>query len=418
MPDKQTNDQRWGRGSRFHVMAKPIGPLCNLDCDYCFYLSKKDLLNSSCNWRMSDEVLERFITQYIEGHDHDEIIFSWQGGEPTLLGLDFFKKVVELEKKHCPQGKRCENDLQTNGVLLDDEWCEFLKKNNFLVGLSIDGPKELHDHFRRDKTGNPTFDRVFNAATLLKKHEVLFNALVTVNRKNAKQPLEVYRFIRDEILPRAIQFTPCVEPKTFNKLAPGEWDMPSFPGLGEPAARPGAENSFVTEWSVDPDGYGEFLCRIFDEWHKYDVGKTFIYNFEYSLSLWLGNPYGVGCVVAPICGKGLAIEHDGSVYSCDHMVYSRFHLGNIKDKHLADMAFSEGQKRFGLSKHKDLPEYCRKCGYLFACNGGCPKNRFIRTPAGEPGLNYLCSGLKKYFKHIDPYMKKMAVNFKRNQAPV
>lgn len=401
--------------SRFHVMAKPIGPVCNMDCDYCFYLHKEDMLSTRNNWRMSDEVLEEFIKQYINEQTCSEVVFSWQGGEPTLLGLDFFKKAVELEKKYA-NGKQIENDLQTNGILLNDEWCRFLKENNFLVGLSIDGPQDLHDKHRYDKGGKGTFNRVFEAAKLLQKHQVPFNALVTLNYDNAKRPLEVYRFIRDEIKPRAIQFAPCIEAKSFKKDAPPYFDTIQYPKLGEPAAKPRTDDSIVYGWSVDPDDYGNFLIEIFDEWYKYDLGKTFIYNFEYALQLWLGNPYGVGCTFAPICGKGLAIEHDGRIYSCDHFVYPKYSLGNIKEESLGKMAMSRPQVKFGMDKRNGLPQYCRECEFLSACNGECPKNRIIRSPIGEPGLNYLCSGLKKYFKHIDPYMKDMVSQIKTQQT--
>lgn len=287
--------------TRFHVMAKPIGPVCNMACDYCFYLHKEDMLSTRNNWHMSDEILEEFIKQYIQGQDCQEIIFSWQGGEPTLLGLDFFKKVVELEKKYSG-GKQIENDLQTNGILLNDEWCKFLKENTFLVGLSIDGPQELHDKYRHDKGGKPTFQKVFNAAKLLKKYKVPFNTLTTVNYENAKKPLDVYRFLRDEITPRAIQFNPCVEPKIFTKSAWPYWDVMTFPELGESAARPQTSDSVVNDWSVDPDDYGDFLIKIFDEWLSKDYGKTFVYNFEYAASAWLGIQNGIGCSVSPICG--------------------------------------------------------------------------------------------------------------------
>jgi uncharacterized protein len=396
--------------TRFHVMIKPIGPKCNLKCDYCFYLPKEDLLSTHNNWRMSDEILEEFIKQYIQGQTCQEIVFSWQGGEPMLLGLDFFKKAIALEKKYA-NGKQIENDLQTNGVLLNEEWCKFLKENKFLVGLSIDGPKQLHDKHRFDKSGVSTFDKVFAAAKLLKKYDISFNVLATVNRDTAKEPLKVYRFLRDEIAPRAIQFSPCVEPKVFTKEAWPYWDVLQFPTLGDSAAHPGTPDSVVTDWSVDPDEYGDFLNAVFDEWYRYDLGKTFD-----ALQLWLGNPYGVGCTVAPICGKGLAIEHDGNVYSCDHLVYPKYHLGNIKEKQLVDMALSKQQEKFGLGKNKDLPQYCRDCEFLFACNGECPKNRFIRTPVGEPGLNYLCSGLKKYFSHINPYMRGIVNQIKEKQT--
>ena len=396
-------------------MAKPIGPLCNLDCSYCFYLHKQNLLKSTTKWHMSDEVLEHFVKQYIEGQNYEEIIFSWQGGEPTLLGLEFFEKVIELEKKYCPPGKRIENDLQTNGILLDDKWCEFLRKNNFLVGLSIDGPKKLHDKHRVDKKGGPTFDKVFNAAKLLKKHGVQFNTLTTVNRDNAKQPLEVYRFLRDEIQPRAIQFNPVVEVKVFETTAPPFWGSFEFVEIGHPMAQPGNEYSIVTDWSVNAEDYGDFLCAIFDEWLENDYGQTFVYNFECVISQWMGID-GVMCVFGPICGKGLAIEHDGSIYSCDHFVYPEYKLGNIKDENLADMAFSNQQKKFGFSKGQALPQYCQQCEFLFACHGECPKNRILLTPDGQPGLNYLCSGLKKYFSHIKPSVGKIVEQIKSENS--
>ena len=398
--------------TRFHVMAKPVGPACNLDCAYCFYLSKEQLLETGKRPRMSDEVLEEFIKQYIQEQNSEEIIFSWQGGEPTLAGLDFFKKIVSLEKKYS-QGKRIENDLQTNGVLLNAEWCSFLKENNFLVGLSIDGPREIHDQYRYDKSGNSTFDKVFNAAELLKKYGVPFNSLCTVNRENAKHPLEVYRFLRDELASRAIQFAPCVEPKVFTKTAPPYKDSFTYPKAGSLEAKPGNENSVVTDWSVDADDYGEFLCDIFDEWYANDIGQTFIYNFEYTLSLWLGRAHGVGCRVAPFCGKGLAIEHDGSVYSCDHFVYPEYKLGEIKNSSLSEMAFSEKQRSFGYDKRAGLPAVCLACAYTQVCNGECPKNRFLCAPNGQVGLNYLCSGLIKYFRHITPAMNKMAEEIKK-----
>lgn len=396
--------------SRFHVMAKPIGPLCNLDCTYCFYLHKQNLLESSNQWHMADEVLEHFIRQYIQGQGHDVIIFSWQGGEPTLLGLEFFEKIITYEKKYA-SGKQIENDLQTNGVLLDDRWCEFLRKNDFLVGLSIDGPQYLHDKHRIDRAGKPTFDKVYRAAMLLRKHGVPFNTLTTVNRDNAKHPLDVYRFLRDQICPRAIQFNPCVEAKVFETQAPPFWGSMEYPKLGHPMANPGNDCSVVTDWSVNADDYGDFLCAIFDEWYAGDIGKTFVYNFECAISQWMGI-YGVMCVFGPICGKGLAIEHDGSIYSCDHFVYPEYKLGNIRDKNLADMVFSDQQKKFGFAKGLSLPHYCQQCEFLFACHGECPKNRILRAPDGEPGLNYLCSGLKKYFEHIKPYMEELVAQLK------
>ena len=403
--------------SRFHVMAKPIGPLCNLDCSYCFYLHKQNLLETSNKWHMSDDVLENFIKQYIQGQGHNEIVFSWQGGEPTLLGVKFFEKVVKFQKKHCSMGKHIENDLQTNGILLDEMWCEFLKKNNFLVGLSIDGPKEIHDKHRMDRSGNPTFEQVYNAAKLLKKYGIPFNTLTTVNYDNAKKPLEVYRFLRDEIGPRAIQFNPCVEVKVFETDAPPFWGRIKYPKLGNPMAEPGNKYSIVTDWSVNADDYGDFLCVIFDEWYANDIGQTFVYNFECALSQWMGID-GVMCVFGRICGKGLAIEHDGSIYSCDHFVYPEYFLGNIKDRNLSEMAFSTQQKKFGFAKIQNLPQYCQECEFLFACYGECPKNRILLTPDGEKDLNYLCSGLKKYFSHIKPYVENIVEQVKMTNGTV
>jgi uncharacterized protein len=385
--------------TRFHVMAKPIGPMCNLNCSYCFYLHKEDLLSTKNNWRMSDEVLEEFIKQYIQEQTADEIIFSWQGGEPTLCGLDFFKKVAAFERKYMG-GKTVHNDLQTNGILLNDEWCEFLREHNFLVGLSIDGPQELHDMHRKTKGGRPTFDKVWNAIELLKKHDVPFNALVTLNYDNTRQPLEVYRFIRDEVQPRAIQFNACVEAKTFKEVAPPYWDSIEFPTLGDEAAKPRTPNSVV------------FDC---DEWYANDVGKTFVYNFECAIAQQMG-VYGYMCVFGEICGKGVAVEHDGGIYSCDHFVYPKYRLGNIRERKLSAAVFSQQQKKFGFDKKYGLPQYCRDCEHLTMCHGECPKNRFIRTPAGEPGLNYLCSGLKKYFAHIEPVTRKMSEQASSGQA--
>jgi uncharacterized protein len=364
---------------------------------------------------MSDKVLEEFIKQYIQEQDHDEIIFSWQGGEPTLCGLDFFKKVAFFERKYMGS-KIIQNDLQTNGILLDDEWCAFLKQHNFLVGLSIDGPRDLHDMHRVTKGGNPTFDKVMRAVRLLKKHDVPFNALVTLNYDNSKHPLKVYRFIRDEVQPRAIQLNACVEAKTFQEVAPPYKDSIEFPIMGDDAARPRTPDSVVTDWSVDPDDYGTFLCDVFDEWYQNDIGKTYVYNFECAVAQQMGIQ-GYMCVFGEICGKGLAVEHDGSLYSCDHFVYPKYGLGNIKEKKLSLAAFSEQQKKFGFDKKFGLPQHCRDCEFYALCHGECPKNRFIKTPYDkEPGLNYLCSGLKKYFSHIDPFTKIMAAKARYAQA--
>jgi serine-type anaerobic sulfatase-maturating enzyme len=381
-------------------MVKPTGALCDLDCAYCYYLSKEDLLGKPAQWRISDEVLETFIRQYFEGQNHKGVVFSWQGGEPTLLGLDFFRKVVALEKHYCPPHVRCENDLQTNGVSLDDAWCEFLRAESFLVGLSIDGPQPLHDAYRRDKGGQGTFAKTFRAAKLLRKHKINFATLTSVNRLTGRHPLEIYRFLRDEVGSRRMQFIPIVEPVGFRQTAPQHWDWQALPTLGAPEARPGNPGSIVEEWSVDPDDWGEFLCRVFDEWHRKDLGEVYVHYFDAAVETWMGHISPL-CTLAPLCGKGLALERDGAVYACDHYVYPEYRLGNVRHTPLAAMAFSPQQERFGRAKEGDLPGYCRRCPYQFACFGECPKNRFIKTPDGEPGLNYLCAGWKQFFAHID-----------------
>ncbi len=391
---------------RMHVMVKPTGPLCNLNCSYCYYLSKQELLGRPAQWRISDEVLETFIRQYVEGQNYKEVVFSWQGGEPTLLGVDFFKKVVELEKKYCPSHVRCENDLQTNGILLDDAWCEFLHRENFLVGLSLDGPKHLHDVYRRDKSDQGSFDRVFHAAKLLRKHKVNFATLSCVNRVTAKHPLDVYRFLRDEVGAKRIQFIPIVEPVGFCQVAPQRWDTLLMPPADSPRARPGAEASVVEDWCVDPDDWGDFLCRVFDEWYRKDLGEIYVNYFEAAVETWMGHVSPL-CTQSPMCGKGLALECDGSVYACDHYVYPEYRVGNIMERPLEQMVFSRLQERFGRAKEGLLTGYCRQCKYQFACFGGCPKNRFIKTPDGQPGLNYLCSGWKKFFSHIDEPIRKI-----------
>ena len=391
-------------------MSKPIGPICNLDCTYCYYLSKEQLLDDpSGKWRMTDEILETYIRQYYESQNIPEYNFAWQGGEPTLLGVDFFRKVVEFEKKHCPPGKRYSNALQSNGTLFNDEWGEFLHENEFLIGLSVDGPRELHDIYRVNKSQKPTFDMVMRGLEFLKKHNVEYNVLTVLNRHNAKKPLEVYRFLRDEIETTYIQFIPCVEPKEFKTVAPHHWEQQRKVKLNDADARPGGANSMVTEWSVDPVDYGDFLCGVFDEWLRRDVGKVFVQIFDVALGQWMGMGSSL-CVFAETCGDALAIEHDGSIYSCDHYVYPEYKLGKVGgEKSLKEMVHSQRQKQFGLAKRDSLPQYCRDCEVRFACNGECPKSRFIHTPDGEAGLNYLCSGLRKFFNHIDPWMKRMAV---------
>jgi len=387
--------------STFHVMTKPIGPLCNLDCKYCFYLEKEKLFPVNENFKMTDDVLENYVRQYIEQQDAPEINFAWQGGEPTLLGVDFFRKVVALQKKYA-NGKRIQNALQTNGTLLDDEWCAFLAENQFLIGLSLDGPVKLHDTYRVDKKGGATYEQVLRGLRMLKKHAVEFNTLTVVSRANGQRPLEVYRFLRD-IGSGFIQFIPLVE-----RLADSEAKKLGLNLAAPPRVDEGDEARLpVTEWSVQPRQYGDFLCTIFDEWVKRDVGRTFVQLFDVTL----GNTMGAGgglCVFSETCGKAMALEHNGDVYSCDHYVYPQYKLGNVLNQTLGQMATSEFQQNFGRAKVETLPRYCRECEVRHLCHGECPKHRFIRTPEGEPGLNYLCRAYKQFFNHSAPAMRRMA----------
>lgn len=402
-----TNPSPVNRGLRpFSAMIKPAGPACNLNCAYCYYLSKENLLHLPGATAIPDHILEKHIHDSFRDNDSAEVIFDWQGGEPTLLGLDFFKAAVRLQERLCPPHKTYLNNLQTNGTRLDAEWCQFLRDNRFLVGLSIDGPKALHDTYRRDKGGNPTFDRVMAAVKLLKKSGVEFNTLTVINRQNARYPLDVYRFLTREVAPRMIQFIPLVEPRGFDRIAPQHWDPATLPLSGSPAARPGSPDSVVCDWSVDPDDLGAFLCRVFDEWYKRDIGKHFVNLFETSVAVWAGLPSQI-CVFSKACGRAVLLERDGNLYSCDHYVYPEFKLGNILDTSLGDMVFSERQVKFGLNKFESLPTQCRQCNVLFACWGECPRNRFVRTPEGEPGLNYFCPAYKRFFTHIDAPLKAL-----------
>jgi uncharacterized protein len=402
---------------RFHCMIKPVGSACNLNCSYCFYLSKETLPNGPGVGRMSEDVLEQFIRQYIAGATGEEVVFSWQGGEPTLLGLEFFRRVVAIEQKHAKPGQRIENDLQTNGTLITEEWCEFLKEHRFLVGLSIDGPRECHDKYRVTKGGEPTFNEVFNTAKLLKRYGVPFNTLTCVNRFNARKPLDVYRFLRREVGSTYLQFIPIVEYKEFEKTAPHKWNNDALPKDGDPEVRPGHPNSIVTDWSVDPDDWGYFLCKAFDEWLSRDVGKVLVNHFETLVSQHLGRGSQL-CVYNEFCGKGVAVEHDGSVYACDHYVYPEYRLGNIKDSQLDKMVFSRTQVKFGYAKNETLPQYCRQCAYLTDCWGECPKNRIIRTADGEPGLNYLCRGFKRYFTHAIPEVERIVARMREQPLQI
>ena len=386
---------------RFHVMAKPTGSTCNIDCTYCFYLHKEGLLHQERHTHMSDEVLENYIRQYIDSQDGEQVVFSWQGGEPTLMGLYFFQKIVKLQKQYQKAGQRIENDLQTNGILIDDKWAAFLKEHHFLVGLSIDGPRELHDRYRVTRSGKPTFDKVMEGVASLKRHGVPFNALVTVNRTNARFPLEVYRFLTRELGATYIQFNPCVEPVDFTRTAPQFWHDDTITVTGSRRAKPGDLDSIVTDWSVDPDDWGQFLIAVFEEWVNHDLGRVQVNLFETAVAQTMGMPAQI-CVTSEFCGKGLAIEKNGDIYSCDHYVYPEYRLGNIDDTPLSHMAFSERQQAFGFGKRDTLPAYCRACPYLKLCWGECPKNRIVRTPDGELGLNYLCPGIKAFFDYAQP----------------
>ena len=388
----------------FHIMTKPMGPICNLDCRYCFYLEKENLYPAKTNWAMPEDVLETYVRGYIQSQNVPQVSFAWQGGEPTLLGVDYFEKVVELQTKYA-EGKRIENAFQTNGVLLDDQWCEFLAKNRFLVGLSIDGPQKLHDHYRVDKGGQPTFKRVMRGLGYLKKHGVEFNTLTVVQRHNSHHPLEVYRFLRENGS-GFVQFIPIVE-----RIA----NTPNRDGLVLISPESDA-SARVSEWSVEPLQYGKFLCAIFDEWVRNDVGRCFVQMFDVALESWMGYPASL-CVFRETCGSAMAIEHNGDLYSCDHFVYPENKLGNIMESPLSSLVNSTRQHQFGQDKLDTLPQYCRECDVRFACNGECPKHRFIRTPDGEEGLNYLCAGYKKFFNHIDPYMRFMAGELQQRRAP-
>ena len=396
---------------RFHVMAKPAGSACNLDCAYCYYLSKRELPNGPGSGHMSDDTLELFVRNYIDSVTADEVVFSWQGGEPTLLGLGFFERVVELQRKHARSGQRIENDLQTNGTLIDEDWARFLRSNRFLVGLSIDGPREIHDRMRIDKHGEASFEKVMAAAELLRRFGVPFNTLTCVHRYNATRPLDVYRFLRREIQSTYLQFIPIVEVRGFETTAPQTWDESSLPIVGTPQARPGHPESVVTDWSVDPDEYGYFLCKVWDEWQNRDVGKVLVNFCETLVTQHMGQPSQL-CIFNEYCGKGMAIEHDGGVYACDHYVYPEYRRGSIRDRSLGDMVFDPEQVRFGYAKSEKLPRYCRECEYLSDCWGECPKNRLLRTPDGEPGLSYLCPGLKRIFAHAVPQAERMAKRLK------
>ena len=386
----------------FHLLAKPTGAICNLDCAYCFFLDKEVFYPDS-KFRMSTDVLEQYIKQLIESHQTDRVTVAWQGGEPTLMGLDFYGRVMELVERYRRPGMTFEHTMQTNGTLLNDEWCEFYKEYNFLIGISIDGPAQLHDIYRVDKGGAPTLEKVMRGLRLLQKHGVEYNVLTTVNRVNADYPLEVYRFLRDEVKTGWMQFIPVVE------------------RINEDGLTLFQAGTDVSDRSVLPEQFGRFLSVIFDEWVRNDVGQVYVQTFEAALRNWLGMESSGMCVFNETCGTGLAIEHNGDIYSCDHFVEPNYFLGNIQDKHMIELVASPQQIKFGQDKLDTLPKYCLECDVRFACHGECPKNRFISsppgeaTPNGEAGLNYLCAGFKDFFHHVDFPMKIMAGLIRRNR---
>ena len=378
----------------FQVMVKPHGPVCNLDCKYCYYLCKEALYPAS-SFRMTYRVLEVFTRDYIQAQAVPEVVFVWQGGEPTLMGLEFFRHAVELQAQYRRPHMRIHNALQTNGTLLNDDWCRFFREHDFLIGVSLDGPRDLHDALRTDRCGQPTFERVIAGINLLKQHGVEFNVLTAVHAANAPHPLEVYRFLRDEVGAAFIQFIPVVER-----------------GI-DPDRQAG---QCVSTHSVTARQYGEFLCSIFDEWVRRDVGRTYVQIFDMALSAWVGQMPTL-CVMAETCGLAMVLEHNGDLYSCDHFVEPRHRLGNILDTPLATLATSVQQRLFGLAKRERLPDYCRACPVYFVCHGGCPKDRFLRTPDGEPGLNYLCEGFRRFFTHIEQPMRFMATELRAGRPP-
>lgn len=389
-----TDAQKLMRPTAFTTMIKPVGSLCNLDCDYCYYLGKADLYNG-CQPRMSDELLERYISQYIEAVQVPVVTFCWHGGEPLLAGIDFYEKAVALQEKYRGT-KRIENSLQTNGLLMNAEWCDFFRRNNFLIGISIDGPKDIHDTYRRDKGGHPTFDRVMRAVEMMAVSGVEYNTLSTINDRCAGRGREVYQFMRS--VSRYMQFLPVVE-KTLSMENSEKAIRPVI-------VPPGTQGAVLAPWSITPRAFGKFMCDIFDEWIVQDVGERFVQLFDITLAQWCGVQPSL-CSFCPTCGDGLVVEHNGDVYMCDHFVYPEYCLGNIGVEHLRDLQRKPELFRFGVEKRNALPSDCRKCEHLFACRGECPKHRFATTRRGEQGLNTLCEGYKHFFEHTAPYMQRM-----------
>ena len=375
-----------------YVMLKPAGAHCNLACKYCYYLEKNNLYQNSNHHLMSDEMLEQFTREYIEAQTMPQVLFTWHGGEPLMRSIDFYKKALALQKKYA-HGKQIDNVIQTNGTLLTDEWCEFFAKNHWLVGISIDGPQEYHDHYRVTPAGKPSWEKVMQGISLLKKHRVEWNAMAVVNAYNAEHPLEFYHFFRDNGC-QYLQFTPIVERLTEHE------DGRTLASLADDREIP------LAEASVTPQQWGNFLCTIFDDWVRHDVGKTFVEIFDCTLANWMGVLPGI-CAYSKECGHAGVMEHNGDVYSCDHFVFPEYKLGNIREQSLIDMLYGEKQQAFSRLKHTSLPRQCKECDMEFACHGECPKNRFEKDKYGEPGLNYLCQGYYQYYSHVAPYMDFM-----------
>lgn len=387
--------------SPLYLLAKPAGARCNLACDYCYYLEKSRLYADG-ERVMSDRVLDKFIHDYIAAQTTPQVLFTWHGGEALMRPLSFYRRVVELQYRYA-QGRVIDNCIQTNGTLLDDEWCRFFKEQGWLVGVSVDGPQRMHDAYRRTRSGRPSFRQVMRGIALLDRHGVEWNALAVVNNLTAEAPLEFYDFFR-QIGCRYLQFTPVVE--RLEKHADGR--MLAAPCEGGSLG--------MAPYSVSPQAWGDFLVAVFDEWVHHDVGNTFVQLFDATLANWVGQPPGV-CSLAPVCGHAGAIEWNGDVYSCDHFVFPEYRLGNLLTDSLIDMMYSPRQRAFGQAKRISLPRCCRDCRWLFACNGECPKNRFVQTPEGESGLNYLCAGYSRYFAHVAPYMDWMKRQLLNRRAP-
>lgn len=402
----------------FHLMAKPSGSACNLDCTYCFYLEKQKLYPDS-RQRMSDEILEAYTRSYLQAHPAGQpVVFAWQGGEPTLLGLDFYRRALALQQQY-GKGRQIQNTFQTNGTLLTDEWCRFLAQHDFLVGLSLDGPAEIHDHYRLGKDGKATHARVLQALELLKQHRVQYNVLACVNRLSSQHPLEVYHFLREHGV-EFVQFIPIVErPPQGQYVQLGLTHSGPTP-LQSAATRTSTisvqPETMVTQWSVLPEDYGKFLAAIFAEWVTKDVGRVFVMNFEWALAAYMDAP-GAVCVHQPTCGSAAIMEHNGDVYSCDHYVYPEYRLGNILEKSLTAMMQSPEQSHFGHAKEDALPKQCRECRVLKACWGGCPKHRFVAAADGRGGLNYLCKGYTHFFTAILPHVKAFAELIRAGRDP-